>query len=132
EAGVNPLASCLPMLAQMPLFFALFRVFNATILFRGAPFMLWWDDLSRGALTWTDPYMILVLIMVVLMFLQQKVSMTDPRNKAMVYIMPLLFGFMFHSFSSGLVIYWTVFSAFSLVEQLIGNRQRAREHLQVA
>lgn len=131
EAGVNPLASCMPMLMQMPLFFALFRVFNTTILFRGAPFMLWWDDLSRGAHGWIDPYMILVLVMVVLMFLQQKVSMTDPRNKAMVYIMPLVFGFMFRTFSSGLVIYWSTFSAFSLIEQLIGNRQRARENAQV-
>jgi YidC/Oxa1 family membrane protein insertase len=131
EAGVNPLASCMPMLMQMPLFFALFRVFNTTILFRGAPFMLWWDDLSRGAIGWFDPYMILVLVMVVLMFLQQKVSMTDPRNKAMVYIMPLVFGFMFHSFSSGLVIYWSTFSAFSFAEQLIGNRQRERENAQV-
>jgi YidC/Oxa1 family membrane protein insertase len=132
EAGVNPLASCMPMLMQMPLFFALFRVFNTTILFRGAPFMLWWDDLSRGAVGWfDDPYMILVVILAALMFLQQKVSMTDPRNKAMIYIMPLVFGFMFRTFSSGLVIYWSTFSAFSFVEQLIGNRQRERENAQV-
>lgn len=131
EAGVNPLASCLPTLTQMPLFFALFRVFNTTILFRGSPFILWWDDLSRGAIGWVDPYMILVVIMALLMFLQQKISMTDPRNKAMVYIMPLVFGFMFRTFSSGLVLYWSTFSAFSFVEQLIGNRQRERENSQV-
>lgn len=131
EAGVNPLGGCLPMLPQMPLFIALFRVFNTTILLRGAPFTLWIDDLSRGALTWTDPYMVLVVIMALLMFFQQKVSMTDPRNKAMVYIMPVVFGFMFRTFSSGLVLYWTTFSAFSLVEQYIGNRMREREHRQV-
>ncbi|MFQ5607118.1 MAG: membrane protein insertase YidC [Candidatus Zixiibacteriota bacterium] len=131
EAGVNPLGGCLPLLPQMPLFIALFRVFNTTILLRGAPFMFWIDDLSRGALTWTDPYMVLVLAMVVLMFFQQKISMTDPTKKAMIYIMPLVFGFMFHSFSAGLVLYWTTFSAFSLVEQLIGNRMRERQHAQV-
>lgn len=131
EAGVNPLGGCLPMLPQMPLFIALFRVFNTTILLRGAPFTLWIDDLSRGALTWTDPYMVLVVIMALLMFFQQKVSATDPRNKAMVYIMPVVFGFMFRTFSSGLVLYWTTFSAFSLVEQYYGNRMRARENRQV-
>lgn len=131
EAGVNPLGGCLPMLPQMPLFIALFRVFNTTILLRGAPFTLWIDDLSRGALSWTDPYTVLVVIMALLMFFQQKVSMTDPRNKAMVYIMPVVFGFMFHSFSSGLVLYWTTFSAFSLVEQYIGNRKRTRENRQI-
>lgn len=132
QAGVNPMASCMPTLAQMPLFFALFAVFNSTILFRGAPFILWWNDLSRGAIGWVDPYMILVVIMAGLMFAQQKISMTDPRNKAMVYIMPLVFGFMFRTFSSGLVLYWSTFSAFSLLEQLWGNRQRARQNTQVS
>ncbi|MCH9032135.1 MAG: membrane protein insertase YidC [candidate division Zixibacteria bacterium] len=132
EAGVNPLASCLPLLPQMPLFFALFSVFNSTILLRGAPFILWWDDLSRGAQGIGDPYIILVLVMVVLMFLQQKISMTDPRNKAMMYIMPLVFGFMFFRFSAGLVLYWSTFSAFSFAEQLWGNKMRARKNAQVS
>jgi len=131
EAGVNPLASCMPMLLQMPLLLALYRVFYTTILFRGAPFILWWQDLSRGSHGWIDPYMILVIIMVGFQFAQQKVSMADQKNKAMMYMMPLVFGFMFRTVASGLVLYWTTFNAFSFFEQLIGNRNRARENAQV-
>lgn len=119
EKGINPLSGCLPMLPQMPLFFALFAVFRSTILLRQAPFMLWWTDLSRGALSFTDPYMILVVLMVVLMFFQQKTGMTDPKNKAMVYMMPLIMGFFFYSASAGLVLYWTCFSLFSWIEQVV-------------
>ncbi len=122
EAGVNPLSGCLPYLPQLPLFFALFAVFRSTILLRQAPFILWWDDLSRGAQAITDPYIILVLLMVILMFVQQKMTMTDPKNKALTYMMPLIFGFFFYKASAGLVLYWTSFSFFSWLEQLIFKR----------
>lgn len=122
EMGINPLSGCLPLLPQMPLFFALFAVFRSTILLRQAPFILWWDDLSRGALSLTDPYMILVVLMVVLMFLQQKTGMTDPKNKALTYIFPLMLGFFFYKASAGLVLYWTCFSLFSFIEQIIYKR----------
>jgi len=122
EKGINPLSGCLPMIPQMPLFFALFSVFRSTILLRQAPFMLWWNDLSRGALSFTDPYMILVVLMVVLMFLQQKTGMTDPKNKAMAYMMPIMMGFFFYSASAGLVLYWTCFSLFSFIEQVTLRR----------
>jgi len=131
EAGVNPMAGCLPILPQMPLFFALFAVFNSTILFRGAPFMLWWDDLSRGAQGIFDPYIILVVIMSALTFVQQKMSITDPKQKMMVYIMPPLFGVMFYSFSSGLVLYWTTFSGWSILEQWWTRRTASRANLQI-
>ncbi len=122
EAGVNPLSGCLPYLPQLPLFFALFAVFRSTVLLRQAPFILWWDDLSRGAQAITDPYIILVLLMVGLMFVQQKMTMTDPKNKALVYLMPLIFGFFFYKASAGLVLYWTSFSLFSWIEQLVFGR----------
>ena len=122
EMGVNPLSGCLPYLPQMPLFFALFAVFRSTILLRQASFILWWDDLSRGALSVTDPYIILVILMVVLMFLQQKMTMTDPKNKALMYIFPLMLGFLFYRASAGLVLYWTCFSLFSFLEQIIFRR----------
>ncbi len=125
ERGVNPLAGCLPMLPQMPLFFALFAVFRSTILLRQAPFILWWNDLSRGALSITDPYIILVILMVVLMFVQQKMAMTDPKNKALTYIMPLMLGFFFYKASAGLVLYWACFSLFSFIEQLIFTKPKA-------
>ena len=119
DKGINPLSGCLPLLPQMPLFFALFAVFRSTILLRQAPFIFWWNDLSRGAMSFTDPYIILVILMVVLMFVQQKMSMTDPKNKALTYLMPLMMGFFFYSASAGLVLYWTCFSLFSFVEQIL-------------
>ena len=124
EMGINPLSGCLPFLPQMPLFFALFAVFRSTILLRQAPFILWWDDLSRGALSVMDPYIILVVIMVALMFLQQKSTMSDPKNKALTYIFPLMMGFFFYKVSAGLVLYWACFSFFSYMEQVIFRRSR--------
>ncbi|UCD93610.1 MAG: membrane protein insertase YidC [Candidatus Zixiibacteriota bacterium] len=124
EAGINPMSGCLPYLPQLPLFFALFAVFRSTILLRQAPFILWWDDLSRGALSMTDPYILLVILMVVLMFVQQKMTMTDPKNKALIYIFPLMLGFFFYKASAGLVLYWTCFSLFSFVEQIVFKRSQ--------
>ncbi len=118
EHGVNPLSGCLPLLPQMPLFFALFAVFRSTILLRQAPLMLWWDDLSRGATSFTDPYIILVILMAGFMFFQQKMTMTDPKNKMLIYMMPLMMGFFFYQAAAGLVLYWTCYSLFSWVEQL--------------
>lgn len=131
KSGINPLSGCLPMLAQMPLFFALFAVFRSTILLRQAPFMLWWDDLSRGAMSMTDPYIILVILMVVLMFVQQKMAMTDPKNKIFTYIFPLILGFAFYKASAGLVLYWTCFSLFSFAEQIIFKKKTAPPAVQV-
>lgn len=117
--GVNPLSGCLPYLPQLPMFFALFAVFRSTILLRQAPFIFWWDDLSRGATSVTDPYIILVIIMAGLMFVQQKMTMTDPKNKMLIYMMPLMMGFFFYKAAAGLVLYWTCFSLFSWIEQLV-------------
>ncbi len=120
EAGANPLSGCLPMLPQMPLFFALFTVFRTTIQFRGASFMGWITDLSTP-----DPYYILPVIMVVVMFIQQKLTMTDPKNKLMVYAMPLFFGWISINFPAGLVVYWTSFSLISFAETILIRRTTA-------
>ncbi len=125
DAGINPLSGCLPYLPQLPLFFALFAVFRSTILLRQAPFVFWWDDLSRGAQAVTDPYIILVVLMAGLMFVQQKMTMTDPKNKFLVYLMPVMFGFFFYKASAGLVLYWTCFSLFSLIEQVMSKKPSA-------
>jgi YidC/Oxa1 family membrane protein insertase len=119
DMGINPFSGCLPYLPQLPLFIALYAVFSATILLRQAPFIFWYDDLSRGALSFTDPYIVMVIIMMVLMFVQQKMTMTDPKNKILIYIMPLFMGLVFYRASAGLVLYWTCFSLFSFIEQLI-------------
>ena len=113
EAGANPLSGCLPILPQMPLFFALFTVFRTTIEFRGASFVGWITDLSIP-----DPYFVLPVLMVVVMFIQQKMTITDPKQKMMVYIFPLFFGWISLNFPAGLVLYWTGFSLLSFLEMM--------------
>lgn len=122
EAGANPLSGCLPILPQMPLFFALFTVFRTTIEFRGASFAFWITDLSVK-----DPYYILPIIMVAIMFVQQKMTMTDPKNKMMVYLMPLFFGWLFMNFPAGLVLYWTGFNILSLLETIFIRKKQMEQ-----
>ncbi|MEE9441995.1 MAG: membrane protein insertase YidC [candidate division Zixibacteria bacterium] len=126
EAGANPLSGCLPMLPQMPLFFALFIVFKTTIEFRGASFLGWITDLSVP-----DPLYVLPIIMMVSMFVQQKMTMTDPKNKMMVYMMPLIFGWLFMNFPAGLVLYWTGFNILSFVETMYVRKQMEQKNPQV-
>ncbi len=122
--GVNPISGCLPMLPQMPLFFALFSVFRSTILLRNANFVWFITDLSRGASSFTDPYIILVVIMIVGQFLSQKLTMASTQqNKMMGYVMPLFMGFLFYRFSAGLVLYWTCFAFFSLLDYVAFKRK---------
>jgi YidC/Oxa1 family membrane protein insertase len=110
---VNPFGGCLPLLLQLPFFWALFTVFKSTIEFRAAKFIFWIKDLSQ-----MDQYFILPVIMAVTMFFQQKMTLQDPKQKMMVYLMPVLFFFLFKSFPAGLTLYWTVFNLFSLIEQI--------------
>lgn len=128
EHGVNPISGCLPMLPQMPLFFAMFAVFRSTILLRDAPFVWIIDDLSRGAASYTDPYMILVLLMVIAQFVSQRLTMgaSTQQNKMIGYIMPLFMGWAFHSFASGLVLYWACFSIFSLIDYFLFKRKELK------
>jgi YidC/Oxa1 family membrane protein insertase len=118
EAGINPLGGCLPLLPQMPIFYALFQVFRTSIELRGAYFFGWLTDLSQK-----DPYYILPIIMALSMFVQQKLTMKDPKQKMLVYMMPLLFGFLFKDFPAGLTLYWTCYNISSVIEQvwLIGH-----------
>ena len=121
EHGVNPLGGCLPTLLQMPLLFALFVVFSSTIELRQAPFVLWIKDLSVADtilhLPWGIPLNVLPLVMGATMFLQQKMTMTDPKQKFMLYSMPIIFTFMFYNFPSGLTLYYSLFNIMSLVQQ---------------
>ncbi len=128
EHGVNPMSGCLPMLPQMPLFFAMFSVFRATILLRDAPFFWFIDDLSRGASGFTDPYILLVIFMIAAQFVSQKLTMaSNQQNKALIYIMPLFMGFIFYSFAAGLVLYWACFSIFSLIDYFLFKRGKSKE-----
>jgi YidC/Oxa1 family membrane protein insertase len=111
QAGVNPLGGCLPLLFQMPIFYGLFVVFRSTIELRGAKFIFWLKDLSQ-----MDPYYVLPIVMAVTMFWQQKITIKDPKQAALVYLMPIMFFFFFFKFPAGLTLYWTVFNILSLIE----------------
>lgn len=125
EHGVNPLGGCIPMLLQMPLLIALFTVFRSTIQLRRASFIWWIKDLSRPdtvMLPFSLPLTgnsvnILPLFMGVTMFIQQKIAIKDPKQKAMVYIMPIFLTFLFYSFPSGLNLYYALFNLFSIVQE---------------
>ncbi|MDQ7065498.1 MAG: membrane protein insertase YidC [candidate division KSB1 bacterium] len=126
EYGVNPLGGCLPMLLQMPLLYALFIVFRSTIELRGAPFFGWIHDLSVPDTVFTLPFTIplygsgvniLPIVMGLTMFYQQKMTIQDPKQKAMVYIMPIFFTLIFNQFPSGLTLYYTLFNVLSLIQQ---------------
>jgi YidC/Oxa1 family membrane protein insertase len=142
EHGINPLGGCLPMILQLPLLYALFQVFQSTIQLRQADFIWWISDLSRpdtiAHLPFTIPIYgdsvnILPLFMGVTMFIQQKMSMKDPKQKALVYIMPVFFTLLFNSFPSGLNLYYALFNVLSIAqEKLIPYHPKKPEELKQA
>lgn len=120
---VNPVGGCLPMLLQIPVFFALYKVLLIALELRNAPFMLWITDLSAK-----DPYYILPVVMGVTMVIQQKMTPTslDPRQNKIMMFMPVVFTFMFLNFASGLVLYWLVNNILSIVQQFYTNKKASR------
>ena len=127
---INPLGGCLPMVVQLPVFFALYRMLYQSIELRHAPFFLWIDDLSAPDrlfhFNFSIPFMeppygipVLTIIMGATMLLQQKMSppMGDPTQAKMMMFMPLIFTFIFINFSSGLVLYWLVNNILSISQQ---------------
>ncbi len=139
EYGVNPAGGCLPMALQMPILFALFTIFRSTIELRHEPFMLWMTDLSAPDILIDLPVKIpvlgmsfisgLALMMAATMFIQQKMSVKDPRQKTMVYIMPVMFWLLFNSFPSGLNLYYFMFNILSIGQQYLINKRHADEPL---
>jgi len=124
KEGVNPMSGCLPLLPQMPVFFALFALLRNSFALRGAPFMLWLTDLSLR-----DPYYILPILMSITMFIQQKITVRDPKQKMMVYFMPIFFLFIFRNMPSGLVLYWFTFNVFSLAQTIWVEREKSTPQL---
>ncbi len=122
EYGVNPFGSCLPLLVQLPVFWAMFSVLRNSIELRAAGFVFWITDLSQK-----DPYYILAILMALAMFIQQKMTITDPKQKMMIYIMPAVFLFIFGGMPSGLVLYWTMFSVIGIFEQILVKRKLEEE-----
>lgn len=130
---VNPLGGCLPMVLQIPVFFALYKVLLMCIELRHAPFMLWITDLSapdRLSIGFDIPYVggipVLTLLMGGSMWLQQKMTPTtaDPTQAKIMMFLPVLFTFMFVNFASGLVLYWFVNNLLAIFQQQMINRQK--------
>jgi len=115
---INPLSGCLPLLPQAPIFIALFTVFRTTIEFRGAPFMLWITDLSQP-----DPFYVLPVFMAVTMFIQQKMTMKDPKQKFMIYIFPAVFLWWGINFPAGLCLYWAVTNLLAFFEAIFIHKR---------
>jgi len=111
---VNPLGGCLPILIQIPVFFALYKVLLMSIEMRHAPFIGWIQDLSVQ-----DPFFVLPLLMGISMFIQQKLNPQppDPMQAKIMSFLPVLFTVMFLFFPAGLVLYWVVNNVLSIVQQ---------------
>lgn len=119
--GANPLGGCLPMILQIPVFFAIYRVLLNAVELQGAEWVLWVNDLSR-----MDPYYVLPVLMGASMFLQQRMTpnnFTDPIQEKVFKYLPVVFTFFFVTFPSGLVLYWFVNNLFSVAQQFVVNQQ---------
>lgn len=120
EEKVNPMAGCLPVLLQMPIFLALYWVLVESVQLRHAPWIGWIHDLSS-----MDPYFILPLLMGAAMFFQQHLNPqpTDPMQAKVMKFMPIIFTVFMLFFPAGLVLYWTVNNLFSMAQQYIINKK---------
>jgi YidC/Oxa1 family membrane protein insertase len=126
EEGVNPMAGCLPLLVQLPLLWALYKLFLSAIELRHAPFVLWITDLSAK-----DPLYVTPVLMTATMWLQQRLAPAagDPQQQRIMRMMPLIFGIMFLQFPSGLVLYWLANNVITIIQQeitlhIVGERKR--------
>ncbi len=143
---INPLAGCLPILIQIPVFFALYKVLFVTIEMRHAPFFGWIQDLSApdptslfnlfGLIPWDPPQLLMLgvwpLVMGISMFVQMKMNPAppDPTQQMIFTWMPVVFTFMLASFPAGLVIYWAWNNTLSITQQyVIMRRQGAKVEL---
>jgi YidC/Oxa1 family membrane protein insertase len=140
---VSPLAGCLPVLVQIPVFFALYKVIYTTIELRHAPFFGWIKDLSAadptslfnlfGLIPWQPPAFLILgawpIIMGITMWLQMRLNPTppDPVQATLFNWMPLIFTFMLASFPAGLVIYWAWNNILGLVQQSIIMKRQGAE-----
>ncbi|HUA21586.1 MAG TPA: membrane protein insertase YidC [Bryobacteraceae bacterium] len=121
KEGVNPMGGCLPMLVQLPLIYAFYKVLAVTIELRGAHW-LWVTDLSQPEAL---PIHILPIIMIVTQFISQKMTPSpgmDASQAKIMQLMPLMFGFFFYNLSSGLVLYWLTSNLVGIVQQWFVNR----------
>ena len=109
---INPMGGCLPMIFQLPIFWALFVVLRDAIELRHSPFVFWIKDLSSK-----DPYYVLPILMGVTTFVQQKMTATDKQQSTMTYFMTIFLTVIFLKFPAGLVLYWFITNVLSIGEQ---------------
>lgn len=118
--GANPMGGCLPLILQIPVFFAIYRVLLNAIELKGAPWMFWVHDLAE-----MDPYFVLPVLMGVTMFLQQKITpntMQDEMQKKIFQFLPVIFTFFFLWFPAGLTLYWFINNLFTIGQQYFINQ----------
>ena len=144
ENGVNPLGGCIPWLPQIPLFFALFSLLGGAVELRGAPFLLWINDLSAPdtlvelpftiplIVTQIDAIRLLPIINGLTTWLQQKfvgnmTPTTDNTQMKIMQFMPIIFIFIFYNWASGFVLYWLCNNVFTIAQQYIQNRSATDE-----
>ncbi len=139
EYKINPMGGCLPMALQMPILYALWAIFRSNIALRQSNFVWWIKDLSIPDtivhLPFTVPFFGmnqisgLALLMAITMFVQQKMSVKDPRQQFMVWFMPVFFWLLFNNFPAGLNLYYFVFNILSIGQQYLMNKKPQEELL---
>lgn len=119
KEGINPMGGCWPLLLQIPILWGFYGLLSRSIELRGAPWILWIHDLSIK-----DPYYVLPLLMTITMFIQQAITPAtgDAAQRRMFLIMPLIFGWIFKEFPSGLVLYWLVQNILTIAQMSIMNK----------
>jgi YidC/Oxa1 family membrane protein insertase len=137
--GINPAGGCLPILLQMPIFVALWGMFQSSIELRQQPFFGWIKDLSQPDIIYNLGFKLplfgiqeisgLAVLMGVTTFVQQKMTVKDPNQKALVYVMPIMLTLLFMSFPSGLNLYYFMFNVLSIGQQYYINHQSGNVEL---
>ena len=132
--GVNPAGGCLPILLQMPIFIALWGLFQAATELRQQPFIFWINDLSAPDVIYDLGFKLplfgiqeisgLALLMGITTFFQQKMTIKDPKQQALVYMMPIMLTILFMTFPSGLNLYYFMFNVFSIAQQYYINQKK--------
>lgn len=123
--GANPMGGCLPLLLQIPVFFALYRVLLNAVELQGAQWVLWIEDLSR-----MDPYFVLPVLMGFSMWFQQRITpsnFTDPLQEKIFKWFPVIMTIFFVYFPSGLVLYWLINNLFTIAQQYFINFMYAKQ-----
>jgi YidC/Oxa1 family membrane protein insertase len=139
EYKINPLGGCLPMFLQLPILYALWAIFRSDIVLRQSNFIWWIKDLSIPDTILRLPFTLpffgmnqisgLATLMAVTQFIQTKMTTTDPRQKFIVYFMPIMMWLIFNNFPAGLNLYYFVYNLLAIGQQYMLNRKPMEEML---